>query len=76
MRSRPWARRKDADNSERTSRVTLDIEPQGLPAREVAVLHEDVHLKMHRGIAGDWPQAPSNLKTQLETEHPVERKMK
>jgi uncharacterized protein YndB with AHSA1/START domain len=66
-----WATPKDADNSEMNSRVTFDIEPQGDRLVKLTVLHEDLDPEMHRGIAGGWPQVLSNLKTLLETGHPL-----
>ncbi|HEV3191722.1 MAG TPA: SRPBCC family protein [Polyangiaceae bacterium] len=64
-----WARPEDADKSEKTSRVTFDIEPQGDRFVKLTVLHEDLDPEMHRGIAGGWPQVLSNLKTLLESGH-------
>jgi uncharacterized protein YndB with AHSA1/START domain len=68
-----WARPEDADNAEKTSRVTFDIEPQGDGLVKLTVLHEDLDPEMHRGIAGGWPQVLSNLKTLLETGQPLPR---
>jgi len=65
-----WARPEDAANSDRNSRVTFDIEPQGNGLVKLTVLHEDLDPEMHRGVAGGWPQVLSNLKTLLETGHP------
>jgi uncharacterized protein YndB with AHSA1/START domain len=64
-----WARPKDADNAEKTSRVTFDIEPQGKGVVKLTVLHEDLDAEMHQGVSGGWPQILSNLKTLLETGH-------
>ena len=36
-----WARPNDADSSEKTSRVTFDIEPQANGLVKLTVLHED-----------------------------------
>jgi uncharacterized protein YndB with AHSA1/START domain len=66
-----WARPKDAESSEKTSRVTFDIEPQGHGLVKLTVLHEDLDPEMHRGISGGWPQILSNLKTLLETGRPL-----
>jgi uncharacterized protein YndB with AHSA1/START domain len=66
-----WARPTDTDNSDKTSRVTFDIEPQGDRLVKLTVLHEDLDPEMHRGISGGWPQILSNLKTLLETGHPL-----
>jgi uncharacterized protein YndB with AHSA1/START domain len=68
-----WARPEDADNAEKSSRVTFDIEPQGDKLVKLTVLHEDLDPEMHRGVAGGWPQVLSNLKTLLETGHPLAR---
>jgi uncharacterized protein YndB with AHSA1/START domain len=66
-----WARPADAENSERTSRVTFDIEPQGDRLVKLTVLHEDLDPEMHRGVSGGWPQILSSLKTLLETGQPL-----
>jgi uncharacterized protein YndB with AHSA1/START domain len=66
-----WARPKDADNSEMNSRVTFDIEAQCDGLVKLTVLHEDLDPEMHRGVASGWPQVLSNLKTLLETGHPL-----
>jgi uncharacterized protein YndB with AHSA1/START domain len=68
-----WAWPKDADDPEKTSRVTFDIEPQGDKLVKLTVLHEDLEPEMHRGITGGWPQVLSNLKTLLETGQPLLR---
>src|SRR5262245_48150970 len=62
-----WARPKEPESSERTARVTFDIEPQGARLVKLTVLHEDLDADMHRAISGGWPQVLSNLKTLLET---------
>jgi len=66
-----WARPEDADNAEKTSRVTFDIEPQGDRRVKLTVLHEDLDPEMQRGVGAGWPQVLSNLKTLLETGHPL-----
>jgi uncharacterized protein YndB with AHSA1/START domain len=62
-----WARPEDADNAEKTSRVTFEIEPQGDRLVKLTVLHEDLDPDMQQKVAGGWPQVLSNLKTLLET---------
>jgi uncharacterized protein YndB with AHSA1/START domain len=68
-----WAWPKDADDPEKTSRVTFEIERQGEKLVKLTVLHEDLDPEMHRGIAGGWPQVLSSLKTLLETGQPLPR---
>ena len=62
-----WASPQKADDPERSSRVTFDIEPQRDGLVKLTVLHEDLDPEMHRGIVIGWPQVLSNLKTLLET---------
>jgi uncharacterized protein YndB with AHSA1/START domain len=66
-----WALPADANDSERTSRVTFDIEPQSSGLVKLTLLHEDLDAEMHRGVSGGWPQVLSNLKTLLETGRPL-----
>jgi uncharacterized protein YndB with AHSA1/START domain len=64
-----WARPQDAGNSELTSRVTLNIEPQGDGLVKLTFQHQDLDPEMLRIVSGGWPQAVSNLKSLLETGH-------
>jgi len=66
-----WARPEDADNADKNSRVTFDIEPQGDRRVKLTVLHEDLDAEMHRGVTTGWPQVLANLKTLLETGQPL-----
>jgi hypothetical protein len=38
---------------------------------KLTVLHEELDPEMHKGITAGWPQVLSNLKTLLETGHPL-----
>ncbi len=64
-----WARPHDADATEKHSRVTFDIEPQGERLVRLTILHEDLDPEMAEAISGGWPKVLSNLKTLLETGH-------
>jgi uncharacterized protein YndB with AHSA1/START domain len=63
-----WARPFEADDENKHSRVTFDIELQGTVVC-LAVTHEDLEAdsEMHKGIVAGWPKVLSNLKTFLET---------
>jgi len=63
-----WVRPFEADNEDKHSRVTFDIEPQGTVVC-VTITHEDLEpgSEMHEGIVAGWPKVLSNLKTFLET---------
>jgi uncharacterized protein YndB with AHSA1/START domain len=67
-----WARPEDADNAERTSRVTFEIEPQDWPGGPwmcLRVLHADMDQEMHDSVSYGWPGVCSGLKTLLESPH-------
>lgn len=70
-----WARPNDAGDDSKHSRVAIDIEPQGDGLVRLTVTHEDLERdpKMLAGISGGWPKVLSNLKTLLETGHPLPR---
>jgi uncharacterized protein YndB with AHSA1/START domain len=70
-----WARPSDAEDNSKHSRVTFDIEPHGIGLVRLTVTHDDLDddPKMLEGISGGWPKVLSNLKTLLETGHPLQR---
>ena len=61
----------DADR-ERTSRVTFDLEPRGKVVK-LTVTHDNLDEggKTFRDISGGWPMVIANLKSLLETGHPL-----
>jgi uncharacterized protein YndB with AHSA1/START domain len=63
-----WVRPFEADNEDKYSRVTFDIEPQGMVVC-LTVTHEDLEpgSEFHLGMVAGWPKVLSNLKTFLET---------
>jgi uncharacterized protein YndB with AHSA1/START domain len=62
-----WAKPQDADVSDRTSRVTFEIEDQGDKLVRLTVVHEDLDPETASDVSGGWPKVLSNLKTFLET---------
>jgi uncharacterized protein YndB with AHSA1/START domain len=63
-----WVRPFEADNADKYSRVTFDIDPQGTVVC-LTVTHEDLEAgsEFHMGMVAGWPKVLSNLKTLLET---------
>jgi predicted enzyme related to lactoylglutathione lyase/uncharacterized protein YndB with AHSA1/START domain len=63
-----WVRPFEADNADKYSRVTFDIEPQGTVVC-LTVTHENLEpgSEFHMGMVMGWPKVLSNLKTLLET---------
>ena len=61
-----WARPAAAAEAAKTSRLTIEIEPQ-FDAVKLTVLHEDLDEEMYRGVSTGWPAILSSLKTMLET---------
>jgi uncharacterized protein YndB with AHSA1/START domain len=57
---------------ERTSRVTFDLEPRGKVVK-LTVTHDNLDEggKTFRDISGGWPMVIANLKSLLETGHPL-----
>jgi uncharacterized protein YndB with AHSA1/START domain len=57
---------------ERTSRVTFDLEPRGRVVK-LTVTHDNLDEggKTFRDISGGWPMVLANLKSLLETGHPL-----
>lgn len=67
-----WAFPAEADDENKVSRVTFDIEPQEKAVR-LTVTHEDLvpGSDMLSGISRGWPAVLSGLKTFLETGRPL-----
>lgn len=61
-----WAPPAAAGDPAKTSRVTIEIEPQ-LGAVKLTVLHEELDDAMYKGVSAGWPAILSSLKTLLET---------
>jgi uncharacterized protein YndB with AHSA1/START domain len=70
-----WAFPADAENQEKHTRVTFDIEPVGKAVR-LKVTHDELEpgSEMERGITRGWPVVLSNLKSLLETGQAMEIK--
>ncbi|GAC1693665.1 MAG: hypothetical protein PVS2B3_03190 [Steroidobacteraceae bacterium] len=68
-----WARPDEAADDSKHSRVSFDIEPYGDKLIRLTVTHDDLERdpKMFAGVSGGWPKVLSNLKTLLETGHPL-----
>jgi uncharacterized protein YndB with AHSA1/START domain len=61
-----WSPASKADDPERRSRVTYEIERLGEKVR-LTVTHVDLTPEGYAGISQGWPAVLSNLKTYLET---------
>jgi len=70
-----WASPADAQNQEKHTRVTFEIESSGKSTR-LKVIHDELEpgSEMERGITRGWPVVLSNLKTLVETGHAMETK--
>ena len=70
-----WARPSEADDTEKHSRVSIDIELRSKGLVKLTITHEDLEKdpKMLAGISGGWPMIMSNLKTYLETGRAIPR---
>jgi uncharacterized protein YndB with AHSA1/START domain len=68
-----WAFPADAQNQEKYTRVTFDIESSGKAVR-LKVTHDELEpgSDMERGITRGWPVVLSNLKTLLEANQAME----
>jgi len=64
-----WARPADADDEDKHSRVSIDIEPGGDGLVKVTLVHHELARDpaMLQGVSTGWPKVLSNLKTLLET---------
>lgn len=64
-----WARPAEENETEKHSRVAIDIEALSGGLVKLTVAHEDLEKdpKMLEGVSGGWPAVLSNLKTLLET---------
>jgi uncharacterized protein YndB with AHSA1/START domain len=69
-----WARPNEVDDEATASRVSFDIEPKGDRFVRLTVTHENFEHDpgMLADIADGWPMVLSNLKTLLETGHPLQ----
>jgi len=70
-----WAFPADAQDKEKHTRVTFDIEPVGKAVR-LKVTHDELESAsdMEKGITRGWPVVLSNLKTLLETGEAMDTK--
>jgi uncharacterized protein YndB with AHSA1/START domain len=64
-----WALPSEAENPEKVSRVTFDIESYKAKHAKLTVTHDELEpgSGMERDISGGWPLVLSNLKSFLET---------
>jgi uncharacterized protein YndB with AHSA1/START domain len=65
-----WDSCSPADQRERTSRVTFDLEPRGKIVK-LTVTHDELDERgvTLRDISGGWPMVLASLKSLLETGH-------
>ena len=65
----PW-QTAPAEQRERTSRVTFDLEPRGKVVK-LTVTHDELDERgvTLRNISGGWPMVIASLKSLLETGH-------
>jgi uncharacterized protein YndB with AHSA1/START domain len=70
-----WASPADAQNQEKHTRVTFEIDSSGKAVR-LTVTHDELEpgSEMEKGISRGWPVVLSNLKTLLETGQAMETK--
>ncbi|MES2524417.1 MAG: SRPBCC family protein [Gemmatimonadota bacterium] len=68
-----WARPAEEADPSKHGKLTFEVEPQPSGVVRLTILHEDLDEKMHAGISNGWPMILSNLKTLLETGHPLPR---
>ena len=70
-----WSRPAEIDDESLRSRVTFEIEELGDGMVKLTVTHDDVarDARMFAGISGGWHAVLSNLKTLLETGHPIQK---
>jgi uncharacterized protein YndB with AHSA1/START domain len=66
-----WARPSDEHDMAKHARLTIDIEPYTEALVRLTVTHDELDENMLKGISGGWPTILSNLKTLLETGHPL-----
>ena len=68
-----WARPSEVDDTSKHSRVSFDIEAHIDGLVKLTVTHDELDAQMLAGVSGGWPMVLSNLKTLLETGHPLPR---
>jgi uncharacterized protein YndB with AHSA1/START domain len=68
-----WARPGEVTDASKHSRVTFDIVQYTDSLVKLTVAHDDLAKdpSMLSGVSGGWPTVLSNLKTFLETGHPL-----
>lgn len=66
-----WGRPSEADDVAKHSRLTIQIEPYTDALVRLTIIHDELDESMLKGISGGWPTILSNLKTLLETGHPL-----
>ena len=66
-----WGDAADAWESDKHSRVAIDIETVGAMVR-LTVTHDELTPEMHRRITNGWPRVLSSLKSFLETGRPLD----
>ena len=66
-----WGRPSEEHQLEKHSRLTIDVEPYTDDLVRLTVTHDQLDESMLEGISGGWPKILSNLKTLLETGHPL-----
>jgi uncharacterized protein YndB with AHSA1/START domain len=66
-----WGRPSEEQELEKHSRLTIDIDPYTNDLVRLTVTHDELDEIMLKGISGGWPSILSNLKTLLETGHPL-----
>jgi uncharacterized protein YndB with AHSA1/START domain len=66
-----WGRPSEEHEVSKHSRLTIEIEPYTDALVRLTVTHDELDESMLKGISGGWPTILSNLKTLLETGHPL-----
>jgi uncharacterized protein YndB with AHSA1/START domain len=66
-----WGRPSEEHDVTKHSRLTIDVEPYTDDLVRLTVTHDELDESMLKGISGGWPTILSNLKTLLETGHPL-----
>lgn len=66
-----WGRPSEEHDLAKHSRLTIDVEPYTESLVRLTVTHDELDEAMLKGISGGWPTILSNLKTLLETGHPL-----
>jgi uncharacterized protein YndB with AHSA1/START domain len=68
-----WARPSEVSDESKHSRVSFDIVPYSTGLVKLTVTHDDLAKdpSMMSSVSGGWPTVLSNLKTFLETGHPL-----